>query len=92
MPQADGPCEVLENINDNAYKVDLLGDYGVSTTFNGANLSPYQADDYLVSLRIKSFQQGEDDEIHSSQDIEEGPTNLARSNESSKVQAMTHIL
>ena len=29
MPRADGPSEALEKINDNAYKVSLLGDYGV---------------------------------------------------------------
>jgi len=29
MPKVDGPFEVLEKINDNAYKVDLLGDCGV---------------------------------------------------------------
>ena len=38
MPRADGPFEVLERINDNAYKVDLPGDYGVSSTFNVADL------------------------------------------------------
>jgi len=41
MPRADGPFEVLEYINDNAYKVDLPGDYGVSATFNIADLSCY---------------------------------------------------
>ena len=59
---------------------------------NVAYLSPYQVDDYLANLRIKSFQQWEDDGIHLSEDIEEGPTSLARSNASSKVQAMTHIM
>jgi len=54
MPREDGPFEVLEKINDNAYKVDLPGDYGVSATFNAADLSAYQADDYLAYLRIKS--------------------------------------
>jgi len=39
--RADGPFEVLEQINDNAYKVDLPGEYGVSAMFNVANLSPY---------------------------------------------------
>ena len=92
MPQADGPFKVLERINDNAYKVDFLGDYGVLTTFNVADLSPYQAHDYLTNLRIKSFQQGENDGVPLSQDKEEGPISIIRSNASSKVQALTHIL
>ena len=61
MPRADGPFEVLERINDNAYKVDLPGDYGVSATFNVADLSPYLADDYLEDLRANSLQQREND-------------------------------
>ena len=61
MPRADGPFEVLEWINNNAYKVDLPSDYGVSATFNVADLSPYEADDYPSDLRTKSSQQGEDD-------------------------------
>jgi len=40
MPRADDPFEILERINDNAYKVDLPGDYGASATFNVADLSP----------------------------------------------------
>jgi hypothetical protein len=39
--RADGPFRILQRINDNAYKVDLLGHYGVSATFNVADLSPY---------------------------------------------------
>ena len=61
MPRVDGPFEVLDRINDNAYKVDLPGDYGVSATFNVADLSPYFEDDYLVNLRANSPQQGEND-------------------------------
>ncbi|XP_057529848.1 uncharacterized protein LOC130808390 [Amaranthus tricolor] len=30
MPRAEGPFEIVEKINDNAYKVDLGGQYGVS--------------------------------------------------------------
>ena len=41
MPRADGPFEVLETINNNAYKIHLLGEYGVSASFNVADLSPY---------------------------------------------------
>ena len=59
--QVDGPFEVLERINDNAYKVDLPGEYGVSATFNVADLSPYFEDDYLVNLRANSPQHGEND-------------------------------
>jgi len=51
MPRADGPFEILERVNDNAYKVDLPEDYGVSATFNVAELSPYLEDDHLANLR-----------------------------------------
>jgi len=40
-PWTDGPFQVLEKVSDNAYKVDLPGDYGVSCTVNVANLKPY---------------------------------------------------
>ena len=92
MPKADSPFEVLKNINDNAYKVDLPGDYEVSATFNVADFSVYQTDDYLADFRIKSLQQGEDHGVPLSQDMEEGPKSPARSNVSSKVQAMAQIL
>ena len=61
MPRADGPFEVLEKVSDNAYKVDLPGDYGVSCTFNVADLKPYYEDDNLENLRANSFLEGEDD-------------------------------
>jgi len=61
MPRADGPFEILERVNDNAYKVDFPGDYGVSATFNVADLSPYLEDDHLANLRANSSQQEEDD-------------------------------
>ena len=34
QPREDGPFQVLEKINDNAYKIDLLSKYNVSNTFN----------------------------------------------------------
>uniref|UniRef100_A0A2N9HQM2 Integrase catalytic domain-containing protein n=1 Tax=Fagus sylvatica TaxID=28930 RepID=A0A2N9HQM2_FAGSY len=40
-PQGDGPFQILEKINDNAYKVDLPGEYKVSATFNVSDLSPF---------------------------------------------------
>ena len=62
MPRADGPFKVLEKINDNAYKLELHADFGVSPTFNIADLKPYLGEDDELSSRTTSFQEGEDDE------------------------------
>ncbi|GJR40630.1 putative CCCH-type zinc finger family protein [Tanacetum coccineum] len=43
--RADGPFRVLKRINDNAYKIELPGEYNASATFNVADLSPYVTDD-----------------------------------------------
>ncbi|KAH9667915.1 Endonuclease [Citrus sinensis] len=40
-PRADGPFKVLQRIGDNAYKIELPDGYGVSSTFNMSDLSPY---------------------------------------------------
>ncbi|XP_042972946.1 uncharacterized protein LOC122304748, partial [Carya illinoinensis] len=40
-PRGDGPFQILEKINDNAYKVDLPSEYNVSATFNVSDLSPF---------------------------------------------------
>jgi len=64
MPRADGPFEVLEHINDSAYKPDLPGDYGFSATSNVADLSPYLNDNYLEDLRANSPSQGRMMEVY----------------------------
>jgi len=94
MPRADGPFEVHERINDNAYKVDLPSDcdYGVPATFNISDLNAYQADDYLADLRIKSSQQGEDHGVPTNQDKGEGSTSPSRSFTNFKVHAMAQIV
>ncbi|GKA93453.1 reverse transcriptase domain-containing protein [Tanacetum coccineum] len=61
-PRGDGPFRVLKIINDNAYKIELLGHYNVFANFNVAYLSPYKRDsndepDSGSSL----FQEREDD-------------------------------
>ena len=61
MPRAEGPFELLERLNNNAYKIDLLGDFQVSATFNIADLSLYEDDNYLTTLRLNFAKQGEDD-------------------------------
>jgi hypothetical protein len=40
-PRGDGPFQILEKINDNAHKVDLPGEYKVSTTFTVSDPSPF---------------------------------------------------
>jgi len=72
-PRADGPFEVLERINDNAYKVDLPSEFGgVSATFNVGDLSPYLEDGELADLRANPLQAGEDD-VNSTQENQPGP-------------------
>ena len=38
MPQEDGPFQIIERINNSAYKVDLLDKYDISVIFNVSNL------------------------------------------------------
>ena len=54
--------KVLEKINDNAYKLELPADFGVSPTFNIAELKPYLGEEDELPSRTTSFQEGEDDE------------------------------
>ena len=62
MPRAAGPFKVLEKINDNAYKLELPADYGVSPAFNIADLKPYFGEEDEIVSRTTSIQEGEDDE------------------------------
>ena len=62
MPRSDGPFKVLERVNDNAYKLELPGDMGVSSTFNVGDLTPYLDDEEEGDdLRANHIQEEEDE-------------------------------
>jgi len=61
-PRGDRPFQVLERINDNAYKIDIPGEYGVSYSFNVVDLTPCVAGDDYEDLRANAFQEGGNDE------------------------------
>jgi hypothetical protein len=60
MPRADGPFKVLQRINENAYKLDLPADFGVSPIFNIADLTPYLGEEDELESRMTQMQEGED--------------------------------
>ncbi|KAL4319797.1 hypothetical protein GQ457_18G009700 [Hibiscus cannabinus] len=55
LPRGDGPFQVVEKVNENAYKLDLPGEYNVSATFNVSDLTPF---DDPSDLRTNPFQEG----------------------------------
>jgi len=58
QPRGDGPFQIIERINDNAYKVDLLGECGVSATFNVSDLTLFDVGD---NSRSNPFEKRGDD-------------------------------
>jgi hypothetical protein len=61
---------VLRQVNDNAYEIDLSSKYGVSTTFNIADLSLFVG---IEESRMTPFQEREDDEDISDNVPNHGP-------------------
>ena len=52
-PRASGPYKILKKIGENAYELELPKDWQVHSTFNVANLMPYEPleDDDMVPTR-----------------------------------------
>ena len=78
--RGDGPFQVTRRLNNNAYQLDLPGEYKVSAAFNVADLSPFLADS---DLRTNPFEEEENDAIVPSQprdviEVPEGPMTRAR--------------
>lgn len=58
-PTVEGPLEVLQRINNNAYKINFPEDYEACVTLNVTNLAQYLKCDTLENLRVNSSQQQE---------------------------------
>ena len=52
MPRAAGPYKIIEKINDNAYKLELPPEFGVSPTFNITDLKPYLGQEDELESRM----------------------------------------
>jgi hypothetical protein len=61
MSGPNGSFKVLEKINENAHKLDLPTNFGVSPTFNIANTKPYLGEEDELESRMTQMQEGEDD-------------------------------
>ena len=53
QPRKDRPFQILKRINDNAYKVDLSGKYGVDATFNVSDHTMFDVDNDSKSNPFK---------------------------------------
>jgi translation initiation factor IF-1 len=62
MSCAASPFKILAKINDNAYKLELPLEFGVSPSFNISDLRPYLGEEDEMPSRTTSMQEGEDDE------------------------------
>jgi hypothetical protein len=62
MYRIAGLFKILAKINDNAYKLELPPEFGVSLSFNISDLRPYLGEEDEMPSRTTSMQEEEDDE------------------------------
>jgi hypothetical protein len=62
MSRAADLFKFFTKINDNAYKLELTPEFGVSSRFNISDLRPYLGEEDEIPSRTTSIEEGEDDE------------------------------
>jgi hypothetical protein len=62
MSHAADPFKILAKINNNAYKLELPLEFGVSPSFNISDLRPYLGEEDVMPSRTTSMQEEEEDE------------------------------
>jgi hypothetical protein len=62
MSHAAGSFKFFATINDNAYKLELPPEFGVSPSFNISDLRPYLGEEDEMPSRTTSMQEREEDE------------------------------
>ena len=60
ISRKDGHFQIIKRVNDNAYKVDLLGEYNVSATFNVSDIYLFDVGD---DSRTNPFEERGNDTI-----------------------------
>jgi hypothetical protein len=60
ISRKDGHFQIIKRVNDNAYKIDLLGEYNVSATFNVSDIYLFDVGD---DSRTNSFEERGNDTI-----------------------------
>jgi hypothetical protein len=69
MSRVVGHFKILAKINDNAYKLEMHTEFGVSASFNISDLRPHLGEEDEMPSRTTSIQEEDDEDINTSATI-----------------------